>query len=258
MLKRIAHKSHGAKESELWRITEALVYTGIMYGLPLLRLNEHLFNRLNNLTGITLTTLGVPSYAASTFVESTAICNSLSERILVHQEAQGHRLTTSNQGRALLELLGHYIINLALRPPPAPPWDTLPYINVRPILKHMHPDRDTDRRASSSRRQIRTDPLYYHADASFNARKVVTASTDPSGHTIVNHHHDVPSVMTAEILAITQAITQHEHPSPTFTVRTDSQAALRVFLRNILLSLATTYTSRTDPTDNAIPPYPFT
>ncbi|KAH9368383.1 hypothetical protein HPB48_012687 [Haemaphysalis longicornis] len=101
MLKIISHKIDGVKEAELRRITEALVYTRIMYGLPCMRVTEHQFRQINNiLRRITRITLGIPNYAASTSVEGTAIYNTLSDRRIMHQEAQSHRLT-SKQGQCL-------------------------------------------------------------------------------------------------------------------------------------------------------------
>ncbi|KAH9369603.1 hypothetical protein HPB48_011503 [Haemaphysalis longicornis] len=152
----------------------------------------------------------------------------------MHQEAQSHRLTTSKQGRALLELMGYNTANLPVIPLTAPPWDTIPFIKVKPIPKHINPEEDAARRAERTRIQPPTDSLSYHADASFTAGKVVTASIDSSGNAVINHHHDVPSAATAEMMAITQAITQHDHQSESIVIRSDSQAALRAFLRNEL------------------------
>ncbi|XP_040078012.1 uncharacterized protein LOC120849826 [Ixodes scapularis] len=98
----------------------------------------------------------------------------------MHQEAQSHRLTTSNQGRALLEVIGQNSLNLPSIPLSEPPCGTLPHTNVRPIPKH--------------RKRAHIDLLSYHVGASCAAGKVVPASTDPYGHTIVNHYPDVPSV----------------------------------------------------------------
>lgn len=190
-----------------------------MYGLPYMRATEHQFRQINNLLRcITRITLGVPSYATSTFVEGTAIFNTLTDRLIMHQEAQSHRLTTSKQGCALLELMGYNTADLPVIPPTAPPWDAIPFIKVKPIPKHMNPEEDAARQAARIRIQQPTDSLSYHADASFIAGKVITASIDSSGNAVVNHHHDVPSVSTAEILAITQAITQHEHQSNSIVV----------------------------------------
>ncbi|KAH9366115.1 hypothetical protein HPB48_021357 [Haemaphysalis longicornis] len=213
---------------------EALVYTRIRYGLPYMRVTEHQFRQINNLLRrITSITLGVPSYAASTFVKGTAIFNTLTDRLIVHQEAQSHRLT-SKQGRALLELMGYNTANLPVIPLTATPWEAIPFIKGKSIPKHMNPEEDAARRAARTRMQQLTDSPSYHGDASFTAGKVVTASIDSCGNAVVNHHHDVPSVATAEMLAITQAITQHDHQSESILIRSDSQATLWAFLRNEL------------------------
>lgn len=150
----------------------------------------------------------------------------------MHQEAQSHRLTTSKQGHALLQLMGSNTANLLAIPLTTPPWHAIPFIKVRPIPKHMNPEEDAARRGARTRIQQPTDSLSYHADASVTARKVVTASIDSPGKAVVNHHHDVHSVATAEILAITHAITQHDHQSKSLFIRSDSQADLRAFIPN--------------------------
>ncbi|KAH9383354.1 hypothetical protein HPB48_024569 [Haemaphysalis longicornis] len=131
-----------------------------MYGLPYMRVTEHQFRQINNiLRRITRITLGVPSYAASTFVEGTAIFNTLTDRLIMHQEAQSHRLTTSKQGRALLELMGYNTANLPVIPLTAPPWDAIPFIKVKPIPKHMNSEEDAARRAERTRIQQPTDSV---------------------------------------------------------------------------------------------------
>ncbi|EEC04310.1 hypothetical protein IscW_ISCW003199, partial [Ixodes scapularis] len=62
-----------------------------------------------------------------------------------HHQAQLHRLSTSRQGRAILQILGHPTEHLPPIPPPPPPWDGVPRIEVRPIPRNMDPDRNKTR-----------------------------------------------------------------------------------------------------------------
>ncbi|CAN7939893.1 unnamed protein product, partial [Ixodes hexagonus] len=63
-----------------------------------------------------------------------------------------HRLSTSKQGRAILQSLGHPTLlkfhplkHLRPIPPPPPPWDGVPRIEVRPIPRNMNSDRNKTR-----------------------------------------------------------------------------------------------------------------
>ncbi|KAH7951322.1 hypothetical protein HPB52_007886 [Rhipicephalus sanguineus] len=177
--------------------------------------------KLNNLLRrSTRVTLGVPSYAPNAFVDATAIYNNLGERLVMHEEGETHRLTTSNQGRRLLELVGHNTTNLPLY--------------HRQILHGTHFLTSTlDQYQNTC---ILKEMLQDASRAAADSFKVIRPHTAP-----------MPALepAKAEIVAITQAITQHEHASHEITVRTYSKAELRAFLQNQLpsdvLAQLTTY-----------------
>ncbi|KAG0419650.1 hypothetical protein HPB47_003963 [Ixodes persulcatus] len=118
--------------------------------------------------------LGKPKYAATALVNATAIHNALEEKSEIQQEAQTHRLTTSQQGRNILSKI----------PTPPPPWESIPHLTVRPIPKHMHPEVDSERR--KSRATHLKDPGHdiYYTYASFTTSNATTASVGvmPTSH----------------------------------------------------------------------------
>lgn len=245
MIARITRYNRGMKEHELRKIVEATAYSRVMYSYPYTQLTQTQKRKIKAvLRKCHRLELGTPKYAATALVNATAIHNTLEEKSEIQQEAQRHRLTTSQQGRKILSSLGYSTERLPEIPTPPPPWESIPHLTVRPIPKHMHPEVDSERR--KSRATHLKDPCHdiYYTDASFTNSNATTASVGPKGH-VVRRHANVPSVTAAEIQAIAEAATLHSHTTNELTIRTDSQDALRAYAKNDLpehiLGLLTQY-----------------
>ncbi|KAG0416680.1 hypothetical protein HPB47_006217 [Ixodes persulcatus] len=245
MIARITRYNRGMKEHELRKIVEATAYSRVLWSYPYTQLTQTQKRKIKAvLRKCHRLELGTPKYAASALVNATAIHNTLEEKSEIQQDAQRHRLATSQQGRKILSSLGYSTERLPEIPTPPPPWESIPHLTVRPIPKHMHPEVDSERR--KCRATHLKDPGHdiYYTDASFTNSNATTASVGPKGH-VVRRHANVPSATAAEIQAIAEAATLHSHTTKELTIRTDSQDALRAYAKNDLpehiLGLLTQY-----------------
>lgn len=139
MMTRVSTCHAGQCERELCKITEAAVYSRILYGLPYVALTCTQIKRLKaTLWKCHRIEMGVPKYACCHDVECTTLHNTLDVRIEVYRESQHLRLSTSSQGRTMLRMLGHDISPVPPLPIDPPLRITIPRIEVRPIPRIMH------------------------------------------------------------------------------------------------------------------------
>ncbi|KAG0410919.1 hypothetical protein HPB47_011983 [Ixodes persulcatus] len=89
--------------------------------------------------------LGVP-HTPHEHLQQMDPFNTLEERVDLHRLGQQQGLTTSLQGRYILNSLGYDTLHLPPIKTTTPPWDTIAQITTLPISQHMNPDSNPERR----------------------------------------------------------------------------------------------------------------
>ncbi|XP_040077476.1 uncharacterized protein LOC120849345 [Ixodes scapularis] len=231
------------------RAIEALIYSLVLYHIPYTPLTtrqlKHLQTQLRKPTRLAL---GVPQYAPLEHLQQMDPFNTLEGRVDLHQLGQQQRLTTSLQGRYILNFLGYDTLHLPPIKTTTPPWDTIPQITALPIPKHMNPDSNPERRKHRAK-LISQKPatlqaqqhLIYYTDASYDrgAKLGRTAIHCPQSNTTLRQTYtEAPWADLLETQALCSAI-YHAIANPheghtSITVLTDSQKAVRTFQYNQL------------------------
>lgn len=147
MLSRVTRRRQGMREHEIRKVIEALVISRVMYAAPYMHLAKTQAANLDTqIRKAIRLALGLPRFAPLTKIQATGFLNTLDDRITVHRSAQQQRLSTSIQGRAILQSLKYDVSTLHPIPATPPPWENIPRISILPIPKNMHPELNQERR----------------------------------------------------------------------------------------------------------------
>ncbi|KAG0418748.1 hypothetical protein HPB47_004622 [Ixodes persulcatus] len=199
------------------RAIEALIYSLVLYHIPYTPLTtrqlKHLQTQLRKPTRLAL---GVPQYAPLEHLQQMDPFNTLEERVDLHRLGQQQRLTTSLQGRYILNSLGYDTLHLPPIESTTPPWDTIPQITTLPIPKHMNPDSNPERRKHRAKlisQKLATlqaqQHLIYYTDASYDRGTKLgrTAIHCPQTNTTLRQTYtEAPSADLLETQALCSAI----------------------------------------------------
>ncbi|KAG0433629.1 hypothetical protein HPB47_019734 [Ixodes persulcatus] len=192
--------------------------------------------------------LGVTQYAPLEHLQQMDPFNTIEERVDLHRLGQQQRLTSSLQGRYILNFLGYDTLHLPPIETITPPWETIPQITTLPIPKHMNPDSNPERRKHRAKlisQKLATlqaqQHLIYYTDASYDRGTKLghTAIHCPQTNTTLRQTYTkAPSADLLETQALCSAI-HHAIANPheghtSSTVLTDSQKAVRTFQYNQL------------------------
>ena len=108
MIRRIANRHRGMRETDLIRLCEALIDSRILYHLPYQNLTKTEQKSIHVLRRKALKlALGVPQYTSLQALEATGMANSLEELLNAQRLSQFQRLRNTTQGRAILHNLGY-------------------------------------------------------------------------------------------------------------------------------------------------------
>ncbi|KAG0412466.1 hypothetical protein HPB47_010386 [Ixodes persulcatus] len=113
ILGRVSRHHRGLKESDMRRAIEALIYSLVLYHIPYTPLTNRQLKHLQaQLRKPTRLALGVPQYVPLEHLQQMDPFNTLEERVDLHRLGQQQRLTTSLQGRYILNSLGYDTLHL--------------------------------------------------------------------------------------------------------------------------------------------------
>ncbi|KAG0441424.1 hypothetical protein HPB47_015951 [Ixodes persulcatus] len=156
LIRRVANKRGGLKETDTIRVVQALLISRIVYHAPYHKLNRTELNRLNIILRTAIkTALGLPPYTSTQRLLQLGLHNTIEELIEAH--------TTGKRTQHTIKV------------GPAPPAITA-RIRVMPLPRNMHPELNAGRRAARTRpmyllhrrgRISRTTQIYEHSRLRF-------------------------------------------------------------------------------------------
>lgn len=151
LLKRVANKHKGMRESNLLRLVQAFVCTRIAYVAPYLRLTRTDRERLDaSLRKAYKTALGLPMSTSTTKLMTLGISNTVDELIEATLTSQYERLSLTHAGRAVLSQVGITPLRATSTYMDLTPEQRLS-LRIPPLPKRMHPEYHTERRADRAR-----------------------------------------------------------------------------------------------------------
>lgn len=242
ILRRVTKRHIGLKEHEIKKAYDALIISRVLYSIPYLNITKTQLNSIKTaLRKTERLALGVPNYTPLHLLEATGLTNTLEELVEIHKLSQCQRLTTSSQGRKILESIHYDTSHLPPIPRSNPPWNIVPRVAFDPIPKHMNPENHTNRRNHRSKKlkqqikQLTEDGyILYYTDAHHDPQtdKARTAVHCPQLQlSQTRDYTQVPSATTAETQAIAEAFQHASTKAPLnyklFAIVTDSQQAIR-------------------------------
>ncbi|KAL1469872.1 hypothetical protein MTO96_040813 [Rhipicephalus appendiculatus] len=185
LLKRVANKHAGMRESNLLRLVQAFVCTRITYVAPYLRLTRADLDRLDvSLRKAYKTTLGLPMSTSTSTLLALGVSNTVNELIEATLTSQYQRLSLTHAGRAVLQ---HQIGLIPTRA--ATTYQDIPTaqrlsLRIPPLPKHMHPEQYADRRGDRARQlqkrfSSRSDVTYTDASRHPHRSTMVAVALAP-------------------------------------------------------------------------------
>ncbi|KAG0445361.1 hypothetical protein HPB47_016280 [Ixodes persulcatus] len=228
LIQRTTNHRTGLKEHNLLHIIDAFVISRLLYTLPYLTTTCTQIKKLEaSLRKLYRLALGVPRHASSERLLNTGTFNTITEPIQMHKDGQILRLSTSNQGRTILQTLDISTDSLPPIAIPPPPWKSAnPNVTVEPLPKNMNPDNNPERRklrAKAHEKRIRylheTDHDTYFADASHQVThgKIAFVNTRTKIH-YSETFTKPPTIDDLEEYAIAKAM-EHAAQQPTLIPR---------------------------------------
>lgn len=151
LIRRIANKHQGMKETDLRRLVQAFVLSRIVYSLPYLKLQAAEKNKVECLIRQSYkAALHLPKYTSTERLLMLGIHNTLPELVEAHRIAQYDRLTKTPTGRHILrtldirqECIGTDAVQM--------PRDIHKCLRIDPIPKNMHPEHHAERRKARAK-----------------------------------------------------------------------------------------------------------
>ncbi|KAL1474468.1 hypothetical protein MTO96_037944 [Rhipicephalus appendiculatus] len=140
LLKRVAHKHAGMRESNLLRMVQAFVCARITYVVHYLRLTRADLDRLDvSLRKAYKTTLGLPMSTSTSKLLALGVSNTVNELIEATLTSQYRRLSLTHAGRAVVHQIGLILTQAATTYQDIPTAQRLS-LRIPPLPKHMHPE----------------------------------------------------------------------------------------------------------------------
>ncbi|KAL1475002.1 hypothetical protein MTO96_037610, partial [Rhipicephalus appendiculatus] len=184
LLKRVANKHAGMRESNLLRLVQAFVCTRITYVAPYLRLTRADLDRLDvSLRKAYKTALGLPMSTSTSKLLALGVSNTVNELIEATLTSQYQRLSLTHAGRAVLHQIGLIPTRAATTYQDIPTAQRLS-LRIPPLPKHMHPEHHADRRADRARQlqkrfSSRSDVTYTDASRHPHRSTMVAVALAP-------------------------------------------------------------------------------
>ncbi|XP_049269043.1 uncharacterized protein LOC125757488 [Rhipicephalus sanguineus] len=231
LLKRVANKHAGMRESNLLRLVQAFVCTRVTYVAPYLRLTRADLDRLDaSLRKAYKTALGLPMSTSTSKLMALGVSNTVNELIEATLTSQYQRLSLTHAGRAVLHQIGLIPTRAATTYQDIPTAQRLS-LCIPPLPKHMHPEHHAERRADRARqlqKRFASRPDVTYTDASRHPHRSTMVAVALAPHrgwsTACSVIHST-DITVAEEVAIALAMTDRT----TKVIVSDPQLAIRNF-----------------------------
>ncbi|XP_075550102.1 uncharacterized protein LOC142583500 [Dermacentor variabilis] len=229
LIRRIATRRRGMRETDLCCLTQAYLISRIVYTYPYYHLRRKDEEAVNSIIlSAYKAAMGLPQSASTQRLLQLGVYNTLTELIKGHKTAQIHRLSRTEHGRYILNLLN---INPTgdIHPTASLPTGVCSRLVIKPMAKNMLPGRHDRRRQLKAQALDVTysadEPAMYVDAAKCDSNTYVVCLATPTTTLIsaatVRTHFSTASEEVAIALAIADL--------RTCTVLSDSKQAIQNF-----------------------------
>lgn len=245
LIARIARSNDGMTEADTVRLVQAFVLSRVTFALPFQSTRKPEIEQIDRLIRIAYkAALRLPNSTSTEKLMGLGMHNTYEELAAATLIAQRERLTTTLQGRTLLQRLGYPLTPQYCGDETViVPKQIRDQIIVEPVPKNMHPLYNKKRRQARARKLLQrsSDPDAYFTDVSLYPAPPQGSRKQAYALAVTNQSKVVAcaslrtrSSATAEAAAIALAIREAERRGRSAYILTDSQAACRLYLRGTL------------------------